>query len=197
MTLTLLSVECWDCWNIWFNSSLFFNWSMIFFFPPGHACKVWLLLLLRIVEVHMCVLLTEHLLFLQFKQSHHASLPCRLVSDTWSVLIIVAAKPPIVIFQPTSHNDIVQGKAVGFSVQAAGAKPLSYQWQWKQFGKKGENDEWQNLTSESVTFLVVKVQACNAGYYRCVVSNSAGSETSQCASLTVGKCMYQYLFWLK
>ena len=165
------------------------------FFFVTHACKVWLLLLLRIVGVHMCMCTFGWGLTISTIYAVTPNLPCRLISDAWSVLIILAAKPPIVIFQPKSQNDIVQGKAVEFSVQATGAKPLSYQWQWKQFGKKSENDEWQNLTSESVTFQVVKVQACNAGYYRCVVSNCAGSETSQCASLTVGKCMYQYLFW--
>jgi len=34
---------------------------------------------------------------------------------------------------------------------------------------------------------VEEIQACIAGYYRCVVSNSAGSEASRYASLTVGK----------
>ena len=65
--------------------------------------------------------------------------------------------------------------------------PLGYQWQWKSFGKKGEKDGWQNLSGGSSTFQVRSVKASNAGYYRCVVSNSAGSDTSQCAGLTVGK----------
>ena len=86
-----------------------------------------------------------------------------------------------------SQNDVPPGKAVAFSVQATGTQPLNYQWQWKQFGKKGEKDGWQNLSGEGSTFKVVEVKASNAGYYQCVVSNSAGSETSQCASLTVGK----------
>ena len=95
--------------------------------------------------------------------------------------------------------DIVPGKAVTFSVQATGTE-LNYLWQWKQFGKKGEKDEWLNLSSEGSTFQVVgtelkltEVKACNAGYYRCVVSNFAGRATSLCALLTVGKnvhCSY-------
>ena len=91
------------------------------------------------------------------------------------------------MFQPMSQRDVLPGKAVTLSVQATGTLPLKYQWQWKQFGRKGDKDGWQNLSGEGSTFQVREVQACNAGYYRCVVSNSAGSKTSQCASLTVGK----------
>ena len=101
--------------------------------------------------------------------------------------LTLAAKPPKITSQPTSQKDAIPGKAVALSVQATGTEPLGYQWQWKSFGKKGEMDGWQNLSGEGSTFQVREVQACNAGYYWCVVSNSAGSETSQCASLTVGK----------
>ena len=99
----------------------------------------------------------------------------------------LVAKPPQVTSQPTNQNNVLPGKSVTFSVQATGTEPLGYQWQWKQFRKKGEKDGWQNLSDEGSTFKVEDVQASNAGYYRCVVSNSAGSETSQRASLTVGK----------
>ena len=79
---------------------------------------------------------------------------------------------------------VLPGKAVAFSVQATGTLPLKYQWQWKLFGKEGEKDGWQNLSGDSGKFQVREIKA---GYYRCVVSNSAGSETSQHASLNVGK----------
>ena len=89
--------------------------------------------------------------------------------------------------QPKSQKNISPGKAVAFSVQATGTEPLGYQWQWKPFGKKDENNGWQNLSGEGSTFQVEEVQASNAGYYQCVVSNSAENKTSQCALLTVGK----------
>ena len=107
---------------------------------------------------------------------------------------ILAAKPPKVTSQPVSQRDVLPGKAVAFSVQATGTQPLSYQWQQKQFGRKGEKDGWQNFTNEGSTFQLVDVKASNAGYYQCVVSNSTGSETSQCASLTVGKHIYALSF---
>ena len=79
-------------------------------------------------------------------------------------------------------------------IRATGTKPLSYQWQWKPAGTEGEQHEWQDLSCDGTTFQEVEgglkltgVQACNAGDYRCVVSNSAGSEISQSARLTVGK----------
>ena len=103
------------------------------------------------------------------------------------MVYIFAAKPPKVTSQQMSQSDVLPGKEVAFSVQATGTQTLKYQWQWKQFGKAGEKDGWQNLPVDIGTFQVEEVQASNAGYYRCVVSNSAGSETSQCASLTVGK----------
>ena len=43
------------------------------------------------------------------------------------------------------------------------------------------------MSGEGSTFQVRGVKVSNAGYYRCVVSNSMGSETSQRASLTVGR----------
>ena len=104
--------------------------------------------------------------------------------------MFLAATPPTVTSQPTSQDDVLSGKAVTFTVLATGTGPLRYQWQWKQFGKEDEKDEWQNLPGEGGTYQVMEVKACNAGSYRCVVSNSAGSETSQSANLTVGKYMH-------
>ena len=92
----------------------------------------------------------------------------------------LVAKPAKITSLPKSQKNIFPGKAVAFSVQATGTEPLSYQWQKKKFGREGEKDGWQNLTSEGSTYQVRGVNASNAGYYRCVVSNSAGSETSVC-----------------
>ena len=109
---------------------------------------------------------------------------CYSVAYFLSILVVSF---PRIGFQPSSQRDILPGKSVTFAIQATGTQPLNYQWQWKRFGKKGEKDGWQDLSRQGSTFQVMGVRASNAGYYRCVVSNSAGSETSQCASLTVGK----------
>ena len=116
------------------------------------------------------------------------------------------ATPPQVTSHPIAQTDVLPGKEILFSVQATGTLPLSYQWQWKQFGQEHEQDEWQNLSSEGCTFqecetklTLAEVDAHSAGHYRCVVSNCAGTTISQCASLTVGKkfCMGQFQLSLK
>ena len=98
-------------------------------------------------------------------------------------------------------KNVLPGKGVVFSVQATGTLPLGYKWQWKQFGLDGEQDEWQSLTSEdgvlqrpAAELKLASVKAHNAGYYRCVVSNCAGSTTSKCVRLTVGKHAYKSPF---
>ena len=96
-------------------------------------------------------------------------------------------EPPSVTSPPVSQKDVLPGNAVAFSIQAIGAQPLKYQWQWKEFGRETEKDGWKNLSGDGSSLQVVGIQASNAGYYRCVVSNTAGSETSICAFLTVGK----------
>ena len=100
--------------------------------------------------------------------------------------------PPKITTNLKESESIFPGKSVSFTVQATGMEPLKYQWQWKPAGESGE---WQNISRDGSTFqqvgTVLKVtgfQACNAGYYRCVVSNSAGSETSQYTNLVTGKC---------
>ena len=109
-----------------------------------------------------------------------------------------AATPPQITSQPTTLEEITVGKPVTFSIQATGTEPMNYQWQcWKPEREEDESETWQDITCDGVKFQEVKaglkltaVQACDAGYYRCVVSNSAGSETSQCANLVVGKCTH-------
>ena len=109
-------------------------------------------------------------------------------------LIICAAKSPKITIQPTSQNDVLQGSPLGFTIKATGAEPLRYQWQWKPAGKEDEQHEWQDLPHDSTTFHEMEgelkltgVQACHAGKYRCMVSNSAGIEISQGANLIIGK----------
>ena len=102
------------------------------------------------------------------------------------LLIILAVVLPKIHSQPSSQEDIFAGKPFTLTIQATGTQPLNYQWQWKPFGKD-DNSGWRDLSSEGTMFQVMRVQSCNAGYYRCVVSNYAGSEISQCASLTIGK----------
>ena len=111
-------------------------------------------------------------------------------------LLIPAATPPQITSQPTSLEEIPTGKPVTFSIQTTGTKLMNYQWQcWKPEGEEDESKAWQDLTCDGVKFQEVKAglkfmqsrHVMQATIGDGVVSNSAGSENSQCASLVVGK----------
>ena len=68
------------------------------------------------------------------------------------------------------------GKTVTFSVAADGTAPFAYQWCKNGSGVTG---------ATSATYVISGVQLADAGNYWVVVSNSAGSTTSDVAALTV------------
>ncbi|WPQ66470.1 PQQ-dependent sugar dehydrogenase [Chitinophaga sancti] len=82
---------------------------------------------------------------------------------------------PVIVNQPQSQA-IVTGDPVEFSVTSSGALPLTYQWQ-----KNGVNIS--GATAD--TFVIAAVAASDSANYRCIVSNSAGRDTSNNAKLTV------------
>ena len=89
---------------------------------------------------------------------------------------------------------MVPSKPLALTVEATGTEPLSYQWEVKTGGGNGG---WQLCDVESFpganssTLTIPSVQKANEGSYRCTVSNCAGREISQCATLTVGKNHYE------
>ena len=83
--------------------------------------------------------------------------------------------PPSITKQPTNYT-APAGTLVSFSVTASGTAPLSYQW---YFG----GTPVSNAVSDAL--LLPGVQAGQAGPYKVIVFNSAGSFTSAVATLTV------------
>ena len=81
-------------------------------------------------------------------------------------------------------NDVVPGSEVSFSVTATGTAPLSYQWQ-----KDGVNltDGGSITGATTATLTITGVMESDEGGYRCVVTNIAGTDTSDSALLTVGE----------
>ena len=94
------------------------------------------------------------------------------------------ANPPRITTHPHVIKDAVTGNRVAFTIQATGTEPLNYQWE-REIG--GGNDVKRISGANSSTLIIPRVQKSNEGSYRCTVSNCAGSETSQYATLTVGK----------
>ncbi len=83
--------------------------------------------------------------------------------------------PPSIITQPTSQT-VNAGQTATFNVAASGTSPFAFQWK-----KDGADIPGAN----AATFSVVNAQEANAGSYSVVVSNAAGSASSEGATLAV------------
>ena len=88
---------------------------------------------------------------------------------------------PTIGTQPASQS-VTEGNTATFTVAATGGN-LSYQWQ--QSINSGSN--WMDISgANAATYTTAATTTSMNGYqYRCVVSNSAGSVTSDAATLTV------------
>ena len=102
-------------------------------------------------------------------------------------IFLHVVEPPVVTNHPQDLKNVVPGKPVMFSAQATGTQPLSYHWEWNDYGKWQPCDMERVSGADSTTLTVPSVHESNEGSYRCVVSNCAGSQTSNPAELSVGK----------
>ncbi|MFN0158705.1 MAG: immunoglobulin domain-containing protein [Bacteroidota bacterium] len=84
--------------------------------------------------------------------------------------------PPFITLHPLSQT-VTAGQSAVFLVAATGTEPVSYQWQ-----RNGVNIPGAINTSHTTASTIV---ADNGTNYRCIVSNSAGSVSSNLATLTV------------
>ena len=109
---------------------------------------------------------------------------------SYKLISIHAADPPRITVHPQELKDTIPGKCITLTVQATGTEPLSYKWKLNTGGKSGR---WQLCDVESLpganssTLTIPSVLKSDEGSYCCTVSNCAGSETSGCATLTVGE----------
>jgi hypothetical protein len=83
---------------------------------------------------------------------------------------------PVITVHP-SDQSVVEGATATFSVTASGSAPLNYQWQ-------RDGEDISGATQSTYT-TPATVLADNGASFRCVVSNAAGSATSDPATLTV------------
>ncbi len=95
-----------------------------------------------------------------------------------ATLTVDPATAPRIVAQPVSRA-IDAGQSTSFTVAVAGTTPLAYQWQ------KLVATTWTNVGTNSATCTITAAATTNAGDYRVVVTNVAGSVTSNAAVLTV------------
>jgi uncharacterized lipoprotein YddW (UPF0748 family) len=87
---------------------------------------------------------------------------------------------PIVMQQPLPKN-VWLGATATFAVTATGAAPLAYRWQ-KDGGDLNDGGHYAGTTTSALT--VARVDANDAGSYRCVVTNGNGDAISDGAILS-------------
>lgn len=89
---------------------------------------------------------------------------------------------PTIGTHPPSQT-VLQGANVGFNVTANGSAPLTYQWRFNGADIAGATAASLSLTN---------VTTANYGDYTVVVTNTAGSATSNVATLTVQQTLAQW-----
>jgi hypothetical protein len=97
------------------------------------------------------------------------------VAVTSLVATLAVIVPPSITKHPTNQS-VSLGANVTFSVLAAGTTSLSYQWRFNEVDLPGKTN---------TSLVLTNLQLTSAGGYAVVVSNVAGSVTSQVAHLEV------------
>jgi hypothetical protein len=103
----------------------------------------------------------------------------KVISDT--VTLSVTLVPPTVTVQPIPAKVSV-GQIVTFKIFATG-DGIEYQWQKDGVDLAGGKGD---------SLQINPVMLSDSGFYRCVVKNSAGSDTSNSVQLTVCKIYFKY-----
>ncbi len=102
-------------------------------------------------------------------------------SDTSKAAVLTVTQNVIKPDITTEPQDkiINEGATTTFNVAASGTEPLTYQWQ-------KNNTDIPTATSAGYT-ITPATMADSGSLFRCIVSNSAGSDTSRAAILSVNK----------
>lgn len=98
----------------------------------------------------------------------------RATGSLFKIIYTINTAPAIVTHP--SNVTVPAGQPATFSVTATGSVPLSYQWQKNAVSIAG---------ATGASYTIGSAQPANAGSYRVIVSNAAGSATSNPAQLTV------------
>jgi len=98
-----------------------------------------------------------------------------------SLSFISGDRPPVITQQPASLA-VGIGTNASFAVVASSTAPLSYHWQRNQ-ADLADGSPYSGVLADTLT--ISGAYAAQAGAYRCVVSNTIGSVTSEEATLQV------------
>jgi hypothetical protein len=102
-------------------------------------------------------------------------------TSTVAMLTILTTNgPPVITLQPT-HRGGTTGGETTFTVAAAGAVPLFYQWLFNS----NVINVVSNSTAASPTMILTNLTTNNNGAYQAVVTNNFGAVTSAVALLSV------------
>ena len=102
-------------------------------------------------------------------------------SVTSNTATLTVLTPPVITKQPVDAIAVVSETAV-FTVTVSGATPMTYQWQQLKVGET----KWTNADNATSASLSVTAYTNRGGrQYRCVITNSLGSVTSEPATLLV------------
>ena len=105
-----------------------------------------------------------------------------VISNNSTLTVTAGVTAPSITTQPSSSTVLV-GAAASFSVVASGTTPLTYQWR-----KSTDGTTYNDISgSTSATYSIATAALTDTGYYKVVVTNSAGSATSNAAILTVNQ----------
>lgn len=95
-------------------------------------------------------------------------------------LLALPPVPPTITLPPADQT-VTVGDNVTFAIAANGTAPFTYQWQFAGVPITG------NSSATTDTLVLTAVLTAAAGEYDCVVTNIAGTVTSDAATLTVNK----------
>jgi hypothetical protein len=113
--------------------------------------------------------------FFNVKLFYQSALP---VLGSFKIVVVGAAiSAPVITNQPIAGATNLVGTTNNLFSVIAGTAPLSYQWFF--------NTNTAVAGATNATLTLTNIQLTNAGYYRCTITNSAGSTNSANALLTV------------
>ncbi|MEI6349169.1 MAG: gliding motility-associated C-terminal domain-containing protein [Bacteroidota bacterium] len=95
--------------------------------------------------------------------------------DTSNIISIIVNTPPLIITQPSNINDCIAAPA-DFTVVASSIPAPTYQW----FGPSG-----LILNAITASLHFNSILYADTGYYKCVITNSCGSITSDSVHLNI------------